>query len=90
MNKVTRYNPKIRGSFCTFLCFYDWELSITISAIAKEIKRVETSEDKANKKGYLTYLKKLRRKYGEALGQVLKAELRDLKLKKGQKELGEA
>lgn len=85
MNKLSRYNPKKRGSFQISLSFYDWELSVTIGAIRKAIKIAE----KRNQKGHTSYLRKLEKKYGDALGQVLKAEFRDLKLKEGQKEIAE-
>jgi len=91
MSKLSRYNEEKRGSFKIALEFNDWELSITIGCVSKaikewgEIERANPNDKKV--KAHLSYLRKLRQKYSRALGQVLKAEFRDLKLKKGQKEL---
>jgi len=81
---LSRYNSGKRGSFQVTLSFYDWELSITIGAIRSA--RVMAREK--GKRAYLNYLSKLEKKYSDALSTVLKAELSDLKLKDGQKELG--
>jgi len=73
MSKIERYNTEKRGSFQITLKFTDWELSITIGAIRKAKLEAKT-------KGHKTYLERLEKKFSEALGQVLKAEFKDLKL----------
>jgi len=83
LGRLSRYNRDKKGSFKISLEFYDWELSITIGAL-RAVRRAR--EGKCGK-AYLTYLAKLERKFSEALGQVLRAEFRDLKLKDGQREL---
>ena len=58
--------------------FFDWELSVTIGALRSVRKEYERSENPS--KAYLTFLRRLEDKFSRALGEVLKAEFRDLKL----------
>jgi len=81
--RLERYNSEKRGSFKISLDFYDWELSIMIGALRSTRK---AREGRAGKP-YLTYLSRLEKKLSSALGQVLKAEFRDLKLREGQTEI---
>ena len=72
------YNPEKRGSFQISLDFFDWELSVIIGSLRSTRKEHEQSENPS--KAYIAFLKRLEDKFSRALGDVLKAEFRDLKL----------
>jgi len=74
--RLKRYNPDKRGSFAVEVEFFDWELSTLIGALRAFRKDHEGKGNKA----YVSFLKRLEDKLSEALGKVLKAEFRDLKL----------
>jgi len=76
--RLKRYDKTKRGSFQISLDLYDWELSVVIGAL-RAARKDHEKLDKPSK-GYLTYLKRLEAKFSKALGDVLKAEFRDLKL----------
>jgi len=76
--RLKRYDETKRGSFQISLDFYDWELSIIIGAL-RAVRKDHEKLDKQSK-AYITFLKRLEEKFSEALGEVLKAEFRDLKL----------
>jgi len=78
MNRLKRYDSSKRGSFQISLDFFDWELSIIIGSLRSTRKEYEQSENPS--KAYLTFLRRLEDKFSKALGDVLKAEFRDLKL----------
>ena len=76
MSRLKRYNPNKRGSFAIEVEFFDWELSSLIGALRAFRKDHESQGNKA----YVSFLKRLERKLSKALGEVLKAEFRDLRL----------
>ena len=76
MSRLKRYNPNKRGSFTIEVEFFDWELSSLIGALRAFHKDHESKGNKA----YVSFLKRLERKLSKALGEVLKAEFRDLRL----------
>lgn len=77
-SRLKRYDASKKGSFHISLTFYDWELSIVIGSL--RATRLEHSQRENPSKAYITYLERLEDKFSKALGQVLKAEFRDLKL----------
>jgi len=77
-SRLKRYDESKRGSFQINLDFYDWELSTVIGSL--RATRLEHARREKPSQAYLSYLEKLEDKFSEALGQVLKAEFRDLKL----------
>lgn len=74
MSRLKRYDKSKRGSFQISINFFDWELSSVIGALRAFRK------DKRGNKAYQSFLARLEDKFGEALGDVLKAEFRDLKV----------
>ena len=80
--KLRRYNAHKRGSFEVNLWFYDYELSGIIGAL----RLAQKHHEKLNHKAYVSWLNRLENKISKALGFVLKAELKDLKLN-GEKQL---
>ena len=74
--KLKRYNPNKRGSFAIEVEFFDWELSTLIGALRAFRKDHEGKGNKA----YVSFLKRLENKLSQALGKLLKAEFRDLKV----------
>jgi len=74
--KLKRYNPDKRGSFAIEVEFFDWELSTLIGALRAFRKNHESKGNKA----YVSFLKRLENKLSRALGKLLKAEFRDLKV----------
>ncbi len=78
MNRLKRYNQSKRGSFQISLDFFDWELSVIIGSLRATRKEHERLEKPS--KAYLTFLKRLEEKFSRALGDVLKAEFKDLKI----------
>jgi len=76
--RLKRYNVEKRGSFQISLDFFDWELSVTIGALRSTRKEYERSENPS--KAYLTFLRRLEDKFSRALGELLRAEFRDLKI----------
>jgi len=74
MGRLKRYNPNKRGSFAISLDFFDWELSTIIGALRAFRK------DHQGNKAYEAFLRKLEGKFSRALGEVLRAEFRDLKV----------
>lgn len=71
---LKRYNPDKRGSFQISVDFYDWELSVMVGAL-----RSFGTKHKQNK-AFATFLGNLEDKCGKALGKILKAEFKDIKV----------
>lgn len=76
--KLKRYDASKRGSFQISMDFYDWELSVVIGSL-RATRKDHEHQEKPNK-AYGTNLRHLEAKFSKALGAVLKAEFRDLKL----------
>lgn len=72
--KLRRYDTAKRGSFEVSMWFYDWELSTVIGSLRAFQK------DHEKNRAYASFLGSLEDRFSKALGKVLKAEFRDLKL----------
>lgn len=72
--QLRRYDPSKRGSFEISMWFFDWELSTLIGALRAFQKGHQKN------KAYSAFLRGLEDRFSQALGKVLKAEFRDLKL----------
>jgi len=78
LSRLKRYNADKKGSFQISLDFFDWELSVIIGALRSTRKEYEQSGKPS--KAYITFLKRLEDKFSKALGDVLKAEFRDIEI----------